>query len=1003
MTVSYLGPAHAAVAWAVSLDANSSGPTDAIIEPAAIDAKSFRVGAVINGTSANPLNGVFGWQFTINYNASGFIPQGDPNPAASLLGLYPDGAAPTVSFGGQITTGTVNWAGLLSPAVGCAFGSFTGSRSGSIGQVTVFYTLLVKTGCPATVSISSNTLLANVAFELLNKPGTRVFSITNVIFVGSTGSPISGVIVGTVATETVTNDPPHAKFTAMSAPRVGPLAFTFNATASSDSDDSIPRPGGYFWDFGDGTQDLGLTGSVVTHNYTMASRFNVTLRVQDSLGATGAARDSLGGMILNVQPSHMFLSVSTGVPVNQPPVASFTFSPISPTVGQPVFFNGSFSFDPDGFIVSWTWNFGDGSPIVHVTTPVHSYASPGNFTVTLTVLDNGNATATASALISVRPALVVPTVVAVDMDPATPGIQNSTTASGNFALNVDVLNVTGLFAWQFQLNYDNTLLSTQQANVTLGPFWQSAVAAGGGLLIIKANQANGTLFLAFALIGQVPPFTGTGVLAAVGFTSLRTGTGTLHLSDTILVGRAGAVEQIIPSTTRDGFVSTISVDRPPVASFTFSPTSPTAGEFVFFDGSKSFDPDGFIAQWAWSFGDGFMIFGPSAVEHSYNSPGNFTVTLTVIDNAGLRGVAQAVVQVHPKLQHDVAVAFIDVQPRVAVSTEFVSIDVGLQNLGLSNETVSLTVYFDSRVISTVTGIFIPVAPRGCVGCQGFAFVPVLWDTSGVAPGNYTISATVFLSIDQNLSNNSKTDGQVTILQPPVLTVTPSSGSLGTKVLVQGSGFPTLFPGFVGVVDVTFDDMFLGFTFNRNGRFNFTFNVPHAEPGLHLVKAIDGFTAARGSTTFLVLATPSGNLGVSVDAGVVYFPGETANIYVLATLNGSPVGPSNVQLQLLLFKPDGSNATLTPTRVAPGLFKASFTIPRAGSLGTYAILARAHMSGPLDASALRSFEVKPTWISQQGQNIAMATALAGVVGVVAVAWRKGFLRRKNGESIPPPFS
>ena len=45
------------------------------------------------------------------------------------------------------------------------------------------------------------------------------------------------------------------------------------------------------------------------------------------------------------------------------------------------------SYDPDGFIISYKWDFGDGS---HATGNMawHSYSSPGNYTVKLKVIDN---------------------------------------------------------------------------------------------------------------------------------------------------------------------------------------------------------------------------------------------------------------------------------------------------------------------------------------------------------------------------------------------------------------------------------------------------------------------------------------------------------------------------------------------------------------------------------------------------------------------------------------
>ena len=72
---------------------------------------------------------------------------------------------------------------------------------------------------------------------------------------------------------------------------------------------------------------------------------------------------------------------------NQPPTASFTCSPENPPVGEKITFNASSSSDPDGEIVSYEWDFGDGNAgsgeVVN-----HTYSNPGDYTVTLTVKDN---------------------------------------------------------------------------------------------------------------------------------------------------------------------------------------------------------------------------------------------------------------------------------------------------------------------------------------------------------------------------------------------------------------------------------------------------------------------------------------------------------------------------------------------------------------------------------------------------------------------------------------
>ncbi len=83
-------------------------------------------------------------------------------------------------------------------------------------------------------------------------------------------------------------------------------------------------------------------------------------------------------------------------------MANFTIHPSKPIVGEEVTFNASSSYDPDGVIVSYAWDFGDGNTTV-TSAPVvkHVYASPGTYTVSLTVTDNLSASSTASKTLDV--------------------------------------------------------------------------------------------------------------------------------------------------------------------------------------------------------------------------------------------------------------------------------------------------------------------------------------------------------------------------------------------------------------------------------------------------------------------------------------------------------------------------------------------------------------------------------------------------------------------------
>jgi PKD repeat protein len=85
---------------------------------------------------------------------------------------------------------------------------------------------------------------------------------------------------------------------------------------------------------------------------------------------------------------------------NNPPVAD---AGPDQTVneGATVQFDAYASYDPDGSIVSYEWDFGDGSPQGTGVNPTHIYNTPGNYTVTLTVTDDDKTTDSDTCTIAV--------------------------------------------------------------------------------------------------------------------------------------------------------------------------------------------------------------------------------------------------------------------------------------------------------------------------------------------------------------------------------------------------------------------------------------------------------------------------------------------------------------------------------------------------------------------------------------------------------------------------
>ena len=94
---------------------------------------------------------------------------------------------------------------------------------------------------------------------------------------GATDSVIKTI---TVTDPIVSNQSPTASFTANPTSGVAPLGVAFNASNSSDSDGSIIS---YTWDFKDG--DTG-NGETITHTFSSAGSYTVSLIVTDNDGAT---------------------------------------------------------------------------------------------------------------------------------------------------------------------------------------------------------------------------------------------------------------------------------------------------------------------------------------------------------------------------------------------------------------------------------------------------------------------------------------------------------------------------------------------------------------------------------------------------------------------------------------------------------------------------------------------------------------------------------------------
>lgn len=153
-------------------------------------------------------------------------------------------------------------------------------------------------------------------------------------------------------------------------------AITFSGAGSSDADGNIVA---YQWNLGDGTTS---SQAEVSHVYDAAGTYQVSLTVTDNDGLTNSA--------------------TTLVQVtNEVPVAVIDAMTTSYNIGDTAFFSASGSYDNDGAITRYEWDFGNGDTAAGQSVS-YAYPTGGNYTVTLTVTDDAGALNSTSINVAVN-------------------------------------------------------------------------------------------------------------------------------------------------------------------------------------------------------------------------------------------------------------------------------------------------------------------------------------------------------------------------------------------------------------------------------------------------------------------------------------------------------------------------------------------------------------------------------------------------------------------------
>ncbi len=406
----------------------------------------------------------------------------------------------------------------------------------------------------------------------------------------------------------------------------------FDGTGSDDPDGNIIE---YRWDFGDGSTGK---GPEPVHVYRNPGVYDVRLTVRDdSKTNSDTASDQIKATI------------------NHPPISD-AGPDITSVPGRTLEFNGSGAIDPDGEIVSWTWDFGDGSTGNGVIA-AHAFEKPGIYAVLLTVVDN-SISGGVSAYDAARVHINAPPVASPGPDRLiAPGTRVKFDGSSSYDPDGRI------DSWNWRI-FDET--GTPAASFDTPEAEYEFKAPGVYKVVLTITDAarveNSTVQKRISVRVNHPPAADAGedILTSGKTVSLNgeassdpdgdpleyrwdfgdgtpSGKGPLILHEYETPGVYPVVLTVNDGTGLENAVSsssiTVRINSPPEAN-AGEDIDICAGKVVLFDGGASKDPDAGLLSYNWDFGDGTgaVTVNPTKV---YKKGGIYPVTLTVQDNSGL--------------------------------------------------------------------------------------------------------------------------------------------------------------------------------------------------------------------------------------------------------------------------------------------------------------------------------------------------------------------------------
>jgi PKD repeat protein len=294
----------------------------------------------------------------------------------------------------------------------------------------------------------------------------------------------------------------------------------------NDTSTGFVSPVEYFWDFGDGTNAIEQNPS---HTYADPTlNYLVSFTVSGYCGQTDTQLGyiSASGGSLALQP--------TSVPLA--PDADFTGAPQSGDAPLDVTFEDLSANGP----TSWSWLFGDGNSST-LRNPVHTYASPGNYTVSLTAFNSvGSSSKTRNAYINVSGYVLAPPQGPVDFT----GTPTSGTAPLTVQFTAFSTGFTGpeTYLWDFGDNGTSTTKNATHLYTDAGSYTVSLIVTGSdgySVTLAKPEYINTGL-------AEIPTLELVLAMDETVANSLAQPTQTLPMAQSVSMAKSARYDQSIP-------------------------------------------------------------------------------------------------------------------------------------------------------------------------------------------------------------------------------------------------------------------------------------------------------------------------------------------------------------------------------------------------------------------------------------------------------------------------